>query len=324
MAKLQNEIRISDMQPNSIALLHADRDQFELDPDYQRISDVWTKNKKQVLIDSLLNGFDIPKIYLYELNPPKRKGERVYRYAIVDGKQRLEAIWIFMNDDLPLDDDFAYYRDDTVKAGGMTYSELGEKYPNLKLRFDATPLSIKVIYAPDVELIEDMFSRLNEAVPLNAPEKRNALGGPLPPVIRNLANHDLFKTDVPFTDARYRHRDLAAKFLLLTEGDKVANTKKTNMDDMVKRFRAWRDQADPRASLESVSTLQGRVESIMDDLAKAFTKSDPLLRQVGMITLYFHLFRIRKNEGVDPMTRSMFATFEIARKDNKVAAGLSR
>ncbi len=129
MAKLQNEIRISDMQPNSIALLHADRDQFELDPDYQRISDVWTKSKKQLLIDSLLNGFDIPKIYLYELNPPKRQGERVYRYAIVDGKQRLEAIWIFMNDDLPLDDAFAYYRDDTVKAGGMTYSELGEKYP---------------------------------------------------------------------------------------------------------------------------------------------------------------------------------------------------
>ncbi len=76
MAKLQNEFRISDMQPNSIALLHADRDQFELDPDYQRISDVWTKSKKQLLIDSLLNGFDIPKIYLYELNPQKRQGER--------------------------------------------------------------------------------------------------------------------------------------------------------------------------------------------------------------------------------------------------------
>ena len=92
------------------------------------------------------------------------------------------------------------------------------------------------------------------------------------------------------------------------------------MDDMVKRFRAWRDHADPRASLESVSTLQGRVESIMDDLANAFTKSDPLLRQVGMITLYFHLFRIRKNGGVGPMTRSMFAAFEISRRDNKVAA----
>ena len=62
----------------------------------------------------------------------------------------------------------------------MTYSDLGFKYPLLKARFDATSLSVISVRTEDIELIEDMFSRLNEAVPLNAPEKRNAFGGPLP------------------------------------------------------------------------------------------------------------------------------------------------
>ena len=43
------------------------------------------------------------------------------------------------------------------------------------------------------DLIEELFSRLNEAVPLNAPEKRNAFGGVVAKSIRDLAKHSFFK-----------------------------------------------------------------------------------------------------------------------------------
>ena len=197
---------------------------------------------------------------------------------------------------------------------------MGDKYPHLKLRFDATPLSIVNIYALDVELIEDMFSRLNEAMPLNAPEKRNALRGPLPQVVRDLANDDFFVSDVPFTDARYRHRDLAAKFLLIVESNKVVSTKKAELDGMFIKYRQWRENNDPRGSADNVASLQESVESIIHDLAEVFTKNDPLLKQVGMITLFFHLFRIKRNDGLSQMTRSMFTAFDQARIDNKAAA----
>ena len=36
-------------------------------PPYQRESSVWSLEKQQLFIDSLLNGYDVPKIYLHDL-----------------------------------------------------------------------------------------------------------------------------------------------------------------------------------------------------------------------------------------------------------------
>ena len=203
----------SKVSPELTLVVYSERKEIELEPEYQRISGIWTHEKRQLLIDSLVNGFDVPKLYFHEFVPPKQKGAKKYRYAIIDGKQRLQTIWDFIDGNLPLAEDFKYLRDDNVNAGGLDYPTLAKKYPQIKARLDATPLDIVTIRTNDIELIEDMFSRLNEAVPLNAPEKRGALGGPLPPVIKKVADHAFFRRHIPFQDARYRHRDLAAKSL---------------------------------------------------------------------------------------------------------------
>ena len=96
----------------------------------------------------------------------------------------------------------------------MKYTELGRKFPILKIKFDSYDLAIVSVYTEDIELIEDMFSRLNEAVPLSAAEKRNALGGKMPVAIRSLGREDFLKRRLPFKNTRYRHFDLACKFLL--------------------------------------------------------------------------------------------------------------
>jgi len=48
-----------------------------------------------------------------------------------------------------------------------------------------------------------MFSRLNEAVPLNAPEKHHASGGPMPQAIKAVSDHAFFKKHGPFEDRRF-------------------------------------------------------------------------------------------------------------------------
>ena len=55
----------------------------------ERESGVWSTEKKQLFLDSLFNGFDIPKIYLHDL----RGNDPRYDFAVIDGKQRLHAIW---------------------------------------------------------------------------------------------------------------------------------------------------------------------------------------------------------------------------------------
>lgn len=308
---------LGNLSQSSILVVYSDRHDIELDPDYQRISDIWTREKRQLLIDSLINGFDVPKLYFHEFVPFKQKGTVKYRYAIIDGKQRLQTIWDFIDGKIALADDFKYLRDDNVKAGGFTYSDLATHYPQIKSRFDATTLTIVTIRTDDLDMIEDMFSRLNEAMPLNAPEKRNAFGGPMPEVIRNVAKHLFFKRYVPFPDKRYRHRDMAAKFLFVEFSDKIVNTKKVDLDAFVKNFKRWRAENQKRASATVVTQLRTDTEKTMTTMASMFKVKDPLLRQVGMITLYYYLFRFMKQQKVGKITRDMLVAFEKARDENR-------
>ena len=65
-------------------------------PQYQR-TPVWNETKKQLLIDSVLRGYDLPKFYLRSSDPP-------YDHEVVDGQQRLYAIWDFRDDQYALGD----------------------------------------------------------------------------------------------------------------------------------------------------------------------------------------------------------------------------
>lgn len=312
-----DEFTLGKYPQSSLLVVYSDRKEIELEPDYQRISGIWTHEKRQLLIDSLVNGFDVPKLYFHEFVPPKQKGGKKYRYAIIDGKQRLQTIWDFIDDKLPLAEDFKYLRDDSVRAEGFDYSTLATRYPQIKARLDATPLDIVTIRTEDIELIEDMFSRLNEAVPLNAPEKRGALGGPMPIAIRKVADHQFFTKHIPFPDARYRHRDLAAKFLYVEFENGLVNTKKSYLDQFVIDFRKWRKANDKRANAGAVSALTSKVEKTLASMVSVFGMDDSLLRQVGMITVYYHLYRQVKVDAVGAVKREMLVRFERDREKNR-------
>jgi hypothetical protein len=295
-------------RPNIIDVF-AERDSIDLSPVYQRISGVWDLRKRRLLIDSIVNGFDLPKIYFHELTPPRRADGRTLRYAIVDGKQRLEAIWSYMQDEFGLPADFRFFDDPNVSAGGARYSELASTYPKLRARFDTTNLPIVTILTDDQELIDDLFSRLNEAVPLTAPEYRNTLGGPLPRVFRELVNDTFFQACLPFETGRHRYLDLAAKFSFICSEDDFVSTKKAELDQFVIRFRRGREEGVAWADRAHVESLESSVRSILDQMAEFFDASDPLLSSIGWITLYFHMFRIGRGQRLDGLERHMFSAF---------------
>lgn len=307
------EFSISQHPLSTVLYLHSDRQSYQLDPDYQRDSDIWPLEKRQLLIDSIINGFDIPKIYFHKFAQPRTiKGKR-YSHAIVDGKQRLTSIWGFIDGDFPLGENTEFLHDKSIKIAGLTYKELAKKYPLIKTRFDSYPLLIVVIDTADIDLIEDMFSRLNEAVPLSAAEKRNAFGGPLPPVIRRLAKEEFFTNNVPFANKRYRHYDLLSKFLLIEDKTKVVDTKKIYLDEFTKD---WREKSSSEAT-----KLGKKVSAVTASMSDCFIKSDPLLRSVGMLVLYYHLFRMAREDGwIKLISRKKLFDFEKERAANRILA----
>lgn len=304
-------MELAELQQSTILYLYSDRKHIKINPEYQRMGDIWTIEKRQLLIDSILNGFDIPKIYFHKHSPPIIENNVPIKYSIVDGRQRLEAIWKFIDGDFPLADDFCFIDDESNRVGALTYSELGKKFPERKLKFDAYRLSILGIQTDDLEIIEDMFSRLNEAVPLNAPEKRNAFGGLLPQVIRSVARHNFFVKNIPFSNNRYRYFDLAAKFLLLEWRGTLVDTKKVYLDRFVKE---WSDVLE-------LKELQKRTREILNLMGKVFTERDLLLRSVGSVVLYYFLFRTALRENwISEITRSALDGFEQQRVENRQIA----
>src|SRR5277367_1002854 len=105
------KFEITELRSSTVWSLYRMRDRIQIDPLYQRLSDIWTVDKRQLLIDTILNDFDIPKLYLHKFNRPLQKGSRSYDYSIIDGKQRLETMWSFIDGKIALAEDFKYFRD---------------------------------------------------------------------------------------------------------------------------------------------------------------------------------------------------------------------
>lgn len=304
------KFEINSLRQSTVWQLYRMRDRIQLDPEYQRMSGIWAPENRQLLIDTVLNRFDIPKLYLHKFSAPLLKGGKSYEYAIVDGKQRLETIWAFIEGKIALAKDFKWFKDDAVKAGGMTYRELGQEYPEIKADFDGFLLSVMLIETDDLDMIEEMFSRLNEAAPLSAPEKRNAYGGPVPGAIRRLSKEEFFTKKLPFANKRYRHFDLATKFLLAEYENAVSDTKKRRLDDFVEEFSHL-----PRNKMPAFfRAAQDRLRQMVN----VFVENDQLLRQVGMVMLYYHLFRVAdENRWRSEITRRKLLDFDSKRAANR-------
>jgi hypothetical protein len=298
---------------SNILEVYSERERIQRNPVYQRISGVWDLRKQQLLIDSIINGLDLPKIYLHALIPQKEVDGHLYRYAIIDGKQRLEAIWSFMEDGFGLASDFEFFDDPKINAAGTRYSDLATDFPHLRARFDKTDLPIVAVQTDDEELVENLFSRLNEAVPLTAPEYRNTLGGPLPRVFRELATDSYFQECLPFETGRHRYLDLAAKFVYITAERKFVSTKKADLDNLVRFYKKVRRENRPEASQEAVSKLEATTRSTLSRMRAFFRTKDTLLANIGWITLYFHMFRLLDGAAPPPgLDRSQFEDFVAA------------
>jgi len=294
---------VTQMPQSSVLYLYSIKDKIDLDPPYQREGEVWSLFKRQLLIDSILNGFDIPKIYFHDVGP---SGER--RYAVIDGKQRLQAIWSFLQDEFPLSPDFVLYADSDVSLAGLRYSEISKRMPGLKIKLDATTLSVFRVETTDLEFIEEMFSRLNEAVPLSSAEKRRSGGGAASRLVSDLARHDFFIGKVGFRDHRARYFDVACKIVYLEFVGAVADTKREFLDRFIDRAKVDEGIRD-----ELVSAIE-RASSVLDSMCSVFENGDRLLRQVGLIPVYYWFFRACSMSGVlHVLDRQKFEAFEVRR-----------
>jgi hypothetical protein len=299
-------------------LLYSERSEINMSPEYQRMGGVWTTEKRRLLIDSILNDYDLPKIYFHTLSPTEIT-ETGFRYAVIDGRQRLEAIWGFMDGEFTLAEDFEYQRDPQLNLSSLSYEDIAKQHPKIRVKFDSfvLPIVTVAIEGNDIDLIEDMFSRLNEAVPLNAAEKRNAIGGDIVRAITEVSQHSFFSTRVKFRNNRYQHREAAARFLLVEDSlalmGQIVDTKKVYLDSLAKRYREGKSA--------HVQYLKGEVIRVLDKMETEFAPGDELLLAQGILVVYYLVFRSALAHGEQAkLTRRSLLDFRHRLAENREAA----
>ena len=149
------------MNHSAIMKIYAERDEIDLSPEYQRKGNIWSLEKKQLLIDSILNNYDIPKIYFHELKHDN------YLYSVIDGRQRLETIWEFMDGKFSLADDFKYFKDECLNLKSLKYNDLAKEFPKLGngTVAPAPPISINLSYQPKAPSIAPSTTNTTNILP---------------------------------------------------------------------------------------------------------------------------------------------------------------
>lgn len=306
------------LKNSTVMLLYSERSEIKMNPEYQRMGGVWTTEKRRLLIDSILNDYDLPKIYFHALSQ-EEVAKTGFRFAVIDGRQRLEAIWGFMDGEFTLSPDFEYQRDAQLSLSSLSYEDIAKQHPKIRVKFDSFVLPVVTvsIEGNDIDLIEDMFSRLNEAVPLNAAEKRNAIGGDVVRAIADVSNHEFFTTKVKFRNNRYQHREASARFLLIEDSlrtvGQIVDTKKVYLDSLARRYREdhW----------QHVSDLKADVVRVLDRMEDEFADTDELLLAQGILVVYYLIFRSAMSHGEEAnLTRRKLLDFRQNLSDNREAA----
>lgn len=284
-----------------------ERRNLDLAPAYQRKGRVWTEQGKAFLIDSVLNGYDIPKIYIADFTYfPSKLNVGRKSYAVIDGRQRFEAFFDFFDDRFSLSDGFVLLDDASLRLGGLTYSELKSRHPKIASKFENFNLHVMSVITDDEARINDLFVRLNSSKPLNGAEIRNAMGGQVPQLIRQIADHRFFTEKIAFNVGRKQDQNAAAKLLLLEYRGALVDTKKVNLDRFVREARL--------AESTGVSAAAIRVIEVLDTVADCFMDRDPALKLATGLPVYYWYFR---QNQVGAATVDRIRQFEDARRENK-------
>ena len=243
-------------------------------PEYQREPDIWSRDQKQRLLDSILRSFDISSVYFY-----RREDDGL---ECIDGRQRINAIMSFLeeNDADRADNGFPLKIENEISGGLQTeFDTLTEStYGRLKAHAERSDSELRATAerairtildyrittvmlsgAADEEEFNLQFLRLNLGTLINSGEKLHAMVGAMRDVVftsEQIGKHPFFDF-VRIPTRRYAKELTAAQALLqafsIKESKEFARARHLDLQRFVKKY-AEIDPGDERIG-EVASTL---------------------------------------------------------------------
>lgn len=230
---------------------------LDLEPPYQRYS-VWGRGYREYFIDTVLKNFPCPSIFLH-----KEETAEGPLYHVVDGKQRLLAIFDFQANEFPLARD----RDE---HSGKYFEDLP---PQVRTQFGNYEIPVEILTTDSVGDLREAFDRLNRNVRrLNRQELRHARhDGPFIALMETLARERFWTTSGIGTPARVRNmRDVefVSEIFLLT-----ACGVQDGHPDVLDRAYAMYDDEESFQDVENHRATYEECRGVMERLGSPFLRS---------------------------------------------------
>jgi len=179
-------LQSSDLSLGTIAEMVA-TGSIDVSPGYQR-RERWTSAKESALIESFLLNIPVPPIYLAE--------DQFGRYSVIDGKQRVTAIFKFIRQNANLSNLERF-----TELEGFTFHRLPEALLNA-LTIRPYLRVVTLLNQSDPNLKYQVFTRLNTGGDKLLPQEvRNvAFMGPLNDLIYELSAHPFLRQQLKITN----------------------------------------------------------------------------------------------------------------------------
>lgn len=212
--------------------------ELQMKPPFQR-NPVWTHPQKSYLIDSILNGFPIPEIYMQEYVDDAGNEQHI----VIDGQQRIRACLEFV------EGRFDIKEEESPTWGGMSFDDLS---PEDKRKIYGYKFIVRQLPEMSDEDIRGIFQRLNKnVVALNSQELRQATyWGPFIKTMQEIANYGYWSTTGIFTPVNTRRmmdiEYISEIAVAILHGHQ---NKKETLDD---HYLAYEEEFDSRDELISI------------------------------------------------------------------------
>jgi hypothetical protein len=277
-----------------IISMYGIRAAINTNPDYQRPA-VWTLAQKQLLIDSVLRGYDVPKFYWRQVS------KNPSRFDVVDGQQRIRAMCEYC------DGKYGLPRDADVIDGHPIASLKYQELPfDLRIRWDTYNLDVVVMDDADEDETREMFLRLQNGTSLKAQEKRNAMSGNMRDFVKALANHPIFSV-CGFSNSRYVYDQVAAQMVLTELTGGPCNVKNADLNRMYEK----------NTDFDSHGAKAKKCRKVLDFLYAAFPSKTPELERFNLISLYSVASQLLENYVIKDRAAELgdwFVKFESYRR----------
>lgn len=141
----------------------------------------WTDLQQRMFLDSIFRDYSIPAFYFHEKIESAADIENKF-FEIVDGQQRVDAIYTYSENAFPLIDPSDssgsrfpnFVKDRPCPWAGLRYEELPD---DLKEKLRTTKIVAYKLTTDDENEIRDLFIRLQGGTPLTPQDKRDSWPG---------------------------------------------------------------------------------------------------------------------------------------------------